>query len=151
MRPRLWPRLVRYHWHRLLKLPGTAHSVALGTALGVGVSFTPILGGRLLVSVGLAALFRANPFAAAAGSHFGNPLVYPLIFVGAVLLGGALTGREVSDAISLDGLADLILPALVGLTLAGGLTSLAVYVLVLKGVRAYQEKRRARFARARAR
>lgn len=151
VRPADWPRFVRVHWHRLMRLPGTAHSVALGTAIGVAVSFVPIFGFRFFTSMGIAALFRASPVAGAAGSHFGNPIVYPLLFVLCVELGGLLTGQGVVVSASLDRLGELLVPAVVGLTVAGGLTSLATYVLVARGVRAYQERRRARLTKARRR
>ncbi|MBT9290064.1 DUF2062 domain-containing protein [Prosthecodimorpha staleyi] len=143
-RPGRWLGLARWYWTRLLHLPGSARSVAAGTAIGCFVSFTPFLGGRVVLSAGLASLLRVNPMAAIVGSHVGNPLVYPLIFVGAVQLGLWLLGRPGLGPIALERLADLALPAAVGLAVAGSLTSLAVYGVVLSAVRAYQEKHKAR-------
>lgn len=150
-RPSRWPRVWRWHWRRVVRLPGTARSVAAGAALGCLVSFTPLIGGRIVIAAALAALLRISPVAAVAGTHVGNPLFYPLIFVVSVELGLVLLGRPGLGPIDLGRLAELALPAALGLAVAGSLTSLAVYAVVLRGVRAYQEKHRARLVAARRR
>jgi uncharacterized protein (DUF2062 family) len=146
-----WRRAALVHWNRLLRLKGSDHSIALGMALGVFISFTPLLGGRLVIAGAAAMALRASVVAAAIGTHVGNPLVYPALFVGCVELGAVMLGRPVIGVAGLADLSAVLAPALVGLTVAGGLTSLATYLLVLRGVRAYQMRRRARFVSARSR
>ncbi|MEJ1158571.1 DUF2062 domain-containing protein [Prosthecomicrobium sp. N25] len=144
-----WRRAALYHWKRLIRLDGTAHSVAFGAAIGVFVSFTPLLGGRIFIAGAMAAGLRASVLAAVAGTQFGNPLVYPALFVACVEFGAWMLGVEGLGAADLAHLRSVLGPALLGIAVAGGLTSLAAYVLVLRGVRAYQRKRRARIGSAR--
>mgnify|MGYP003154180215 CR=1 FL=1 len=93
----LWPRsgfkrAMLYIWHRVARLPGTAHSIAAGFASGAAVSFTPFLGLRFLMGFVVAWLTRGNLVASAIGTAIGNPWTFPIIFaltgkVGAFLLG----------------------------------------------------------------
>ncbi|MEX0299493.1 MAG: DUF2062 domain-containing protein, partial [Kordiimonas sp.] len=61
----LWPRsgfkrAATYIWHRVARLPGSAHSIAAGFASGVAVSFTPFLGLHFLMAFMLAWAVRGN-------------------------------------------------------------------------------------------
>ena len=82
----LWPRkgfsrLYSYLVQRVLRMPGSAYSLACGFACGVAVSFTPLLGFHLLLALGLAYFIRGNMATALLGTLFGNPWTFPLIFV----------------------------------------------------------------------
>lgn len=82
----LWPRkgfsrLYTYLVQRLLRMPGSAYSLASGFACGVAVSFTPLVGFHLLLACGLAYFIRGNVGTALLGTIFGNPWTFPLIFV----------------------------------------------------------------------
>ena len=82
----LWPRkgfsrLYSYLVQRVLRMPGSAYSLASGFACGVAVSFTPLIGFHLLIAVGLAYFIRGNIGTALLGTLFGNPWSFPLIFV----------------------------------------------------------------------
>ncbi len=68
-----WQRTFLYMRHRLVRLPDTTHQIALGLAIGAGVSFTPAPGSHLVQSVFFAWIARANIFAALLGQLVGNP------------------------------------------------------------------------------
>ena len=86
VREMLWPRkgfsrLYSYLVQRVLRMPGSAYSLASGFACGVSVSFTPLIGFHLLLALGLAYFMRGNMATALLGTLFGNPWTFPLIFV----------------------------------------------------------------------
>jgi uncharacterized protein len=88
----LWPaqgigRTVHYYRHRLLRLPGTTHSISAGIAAGVAMSFMP-LGIHVPLSIGLALLLRGNPIAAVLATLLvGNPLVGSLLMAADIGVG----------------------------------------------------------------
>jgi hypothetical protein len=62
-----WNRLrrtVRFNYLRILRQKASAHSIALGVALGIFVGFLPIIPFQSVVVIALAFLFRANKLAA---------------------------------------------------------------------------------------
>ena len=89
---RSWFRSVKYWCLRLSRLKGTPHTIALGCACGVLVSFTPFFGIQFLLAGLLAFAIRGNVLAAALGTFFGNPLTLPLIWVSSYQLGSMILG-----------------------------------------------------------
>ncbi len=91
----LWPsqglgRTVHYYRHRLLRLPGTSHSIAAGIAAGVAMSFMP-LGIHVPLSIGLALLIRGSPIAAVLATLLvGNPVVGSLLMAADIGVGEML-------------------------------------------------------------
>ena len=88
----LWPergfrRLLTYLFQRVVRLPGTSASIAIGVASGVAVSFTPFVGLHLLLAALLAILLRGNVLASAIGTFFGNPWTFLFIWVSDYKLG----------------------------------------------------------------
>ena len=86
MRSVLWPargfrRLFSYLFQRIIRLPGTPASIAIGFASGVAASFTPFLGFHFIIGGALAMLFRGNVLASAIGTFFGNPWTFILIWL----------------------------------------------------------------------
>jgi len=75
-----WKRSFSYLKHRLLRISDSSHSVALGLALGFGVSFTPLLGTHFIQAGLLAYALRCNAFAAIVGTFIGNPWTFPLFW-----------------------------------------------------------------------
>lgn len=93
-----WPRggLHRgwlYLWHRLKRLRHHPHSVALGFAIGVFVSFTPFLGLHLALCVAFSLLFRVSILASLIGQVVGNPVTLPFIWLSSFKLGDVLLHR----------------------------------------------------------
>ena len=56
---------LREKGEELLRLKDTEHAIALGMAIGMFFGFTPLLGFKTLIAIGLARLLRANFLAAA--------------------------------------------------------------------------------------
>lgn len=87
-----WRRALIYTKHRLLRVADSTHNIAFGLAIGLGVSFSPLLGTHFIQAGILALLFRANAFSAMMGTFFGNPWTFPFIWWGALSLGHFLFG-----------------------------------------------------------
>jgi uncharacterized protein len=84
-----WRRPFEYLGHRVRRLPDTPHRIALGVAIGVFTSFSPIFGFHFVIAAALALLLRGNIIASLLGTFFGNPITFP--FIAAISLG---SGRE---------------------------------------------------------
>jgi uncharacterized protein len=158
----LWPRVswrrsLSYYTKRILRLSGTPRSIAMGTAAGVAISFTPLLGLHVLLALGIAWLLRGNLVAAGLGTFVGNPLTFPFIWAGTYQLGhmmlhgapkAAPAGLE-HDLLhrSIAEILPLIKPMLVGAVPSGLIAGTIAYLVVYKTVAAYQESRRSRLDR----
>lgn len=156
-----WRRSVLYYLKRILRLTGTPYAIAMGTALGVFVTFTPFFGFHIVITFLIAWLFGANMIAGALATAIGNPLTFPFIWastyqVGYLILKGvnrAPPPRLENEIVhrSIAEIVPLIEPMLIGSVplglAAGGIT----YLLVYKAVSAYQTARRRRLADRRGR
>ena len=91
---RNWKRSVRYVMTRLSRLRTSPHSIAIGAAAGVVISFTPFLGFHFLLAGLLAWTLRGSIIASALGTFFGNPLTFPFIWVGSYQLGSKILGLD---------------------------------------------------------
>ena len=89
-----WSRMGQYLGHRVARIPDTASSIAGGLAWGAAISFTPLLGFHLLLSMGISWVFRANVAAAAIGTLVGNPWTFPLIWLATYNTGVLIMGAE---------------------------------------------------------
>lgn len=162
---RSWSRSTRYVINRVGRLRGTPHYIALGFACGVGVSFTPLIGFHFLLAGLLAFACRASVIASAFGTFVGNPLTFPLIWVGAYRTGNIILGAggrfdpkelrrgfevlwdgfwELSSAGILEGfeiLWPLLKPMTVGGLPLGLVTGLMFYYIIRRIVVAYQQRR----------
>lgn len=148
-----WSRAGRYLLMRLQRLPGTPHGIAAGLAAGIAVSFTPLIGLHFLLAFAVAWVIGGNMLAAALGTIVGNPWTFPLIFaagyeLGCRILGQAPSAMALIADLSWDTLIDhawaLFWPMLVGsvpLSIAIGLIS---YLVLVRLVGAFQERRRLR-------
>ena len=87
-----WKRSFVYAKTRLIRLSDTTHNIALGLALGMGISFTPLLGTHFIQAGILAWLLRGNIFSAMIGTFVGNPWTFPFFWWGGVSLGRFLFG-----------------------------------------------------------
>ena len=88
----VWPergfrRLFAYLFQRVVRLPDTSGSVAIGVASGVAASFLPFIGLHFLIAALLALLLRGNVLASAIGTLFGNPWTFLFIWVADYRLG----------------------------------------------------------------
>ena len=82
----VWPergfrRLFAYLFQRVVRLPGTSGSIAIGVASGVAASFLPFIGLHFLIAALLALLLRGNVLASVIGTFFGNPWTFLFIWI----------------------------------------------------------------------
>ncbi|MFP4097395.1 MAG: DUF2062 domain-containing protein [Alphaproteobacteria bacterium] len=154
-----WKRAAYYTKHRLLRIADTTHSIALGLAIGTGVSFSPLLGTHFIQAAILAFILRANPLAAMMGTFAGNPWTFPFIWWAGFSLGcflfsafGIEGPRELPDELSFSVMweiakthpLDLFLPWMLGGYIMLFLMIIPAYIIY------YQLVRAAKKAKARA-
>jgi uncharacterized protein len=147
-----WRRLALYVSKRLLRLPGTPHTLAAGFACGVAVSFTPFIGFHIILGSLLALLVRGNFLAVVIGTLVGNPWTFPFIWLASYQFGRFLLGVGPA-APSLEPLSfhrvvhDLgarIWPMTMGGMPLGLTAGLLIYFPLAWLIAAYQEARRRR-------
>ena len=125
----IWPergfrRLFAYLFQRVVRLPGTPASIAIGVASGVAASFLPFIGLHFLIAALVAILLRGNVLASAIGTFFGNPWTFLFIWLSDYRLGVWLLQHSGhSDqfvALNLPQLADIMTMLLHFFTFSGG-------------------------------
>ncbi len=94
-----WRRAVAYTFHRLARMPGSAHSIAAGFACGAAVSFTPFVGLHFIISAILAWLIRANVLASVIGTAVGNPWTFPFIWAWLYQTGSWLVSEDLPEGV----------------------------------------------------
>ncbi|MCC7304716.1 MAG: DUF2062 domain-containing protein [Alphaproteobacteria bacterium] len=82
-----WRRTFRYLKLRITRLSDSTHSIALGLAIGVAISFNPFLGTHFIQAGILAWLFRANLFCALLATFAANPWTFPFIWWAGIKFG----------------------------------------------------------------
>lgn len=155
-----WTRAAAYTKHRIIRLSDTPQNIALGLAIGVAISFTPILGTHFIQAGLIAYLLRANFLAALIGTFAGNPWTFPFMWWAAMSFGSMLFGLfglpasvALPEHASLSVIWDLIqndplrifFPWLLGGYLLGLLTvplSYALFYQMVKGAKLARKKTR---------
>jgi len=163
-----WKRAMDYVRHRVSRLSGSPHTVALGFAVGVFASFTPFMGFHFLIGFLLAYMLRGSMIASAFGTFAGNPVTFPFIWILTFNFGSYLLGMEGKQDISIElpgaawwllfhdpnllwqqfwnQLWPVIRPMTIGGIPLGTAAGLSTYFPIRYAVAAYQRKRRARLA-----
>ena len=125
----VWPergfrRLFSYLFQRVVRLPGTSGSIAIGVASGVAASFLPFIGLHFLIAALIALLLRGNVLASAIGTFFGNPWTFLFIWVSDYRLGLWLLQQsgygDQFPALNLQQLADVMTIFMRFFTFSGG-------------------------------
>jgi len=75
-----WKRFFVYIKYRLMRVADSTHKIALGLAIGMAISFTPLLGTHFLQAGIIALILRANIFSAMIGTFVGNPWTFPFFW-----------------------------------------------------------------------
>ena len=73
----MWSRMgrwVRLNYLRIIRLKTSAHSIALGCALGIFIGFMPIIPFQAVVVLTLAFIFRANKITAFSFTFISSPI-----------------------------------------------------------------------------
>lgn len=97
-----YARAFKYTKLRLARIADTSHKIALGLALGLGISFTPIIGTHIIQAAILSFILRGNILASTIGTLIGNPATFPFMWGSAILLGSYifdLCGFEASATV----------------------------------------------------
>lgn len=159
---RSWARSVNYVMLRVNRLSGSAHTIALGCAAGIFVSFTPFMGFHFIIAALIAFVIGGNLLASALGTFFGNPLTFPFIWASAYKFGHWILGHEikpfrVADLLetfshglmhAIDNAFDAyILPMFLGGAPLGFVTAFFGYFIIRHIVEKYQKARAARLAK----
>ena len=128
-------------WGRkLLTLNGSPRGVALGFALGLGLSCFPIPFAGMVLALALAPVVRANPAATYLGTAVVNPITGPAIYFGELWLGATVLGETIprwSTLAGLDGWAwwDLFTTMLAPFGVGAALVMLGSFVVSFPVVR----------------
>ncbi len=94
---------------RMRQLEGTPHYLALGMAVGIFVSITPIIPLQTLVAIAFAFLVRGSKSAAVLGTWLSNPLTIPVVYYANYKLGCTLLGyQKTLDSIAFDSFSQLM-------------------------------------------
>ena len=159
-----WNRTYDYYRHRIFRRSTSTYQIAAGLAIGVAVSFIPLIGTHFFQAIFLAWMARTNILAAFIGTAFGNPWTFPLIFwldykIGTLIFGAF--GREGQIALPpeltwgylLDNPMSLFLPMVAGGYVCALLVGPLVYGMIyypVKGMRrSYRYQRIKRLRRRR--
>lgn len=94
-----WPeigfhRAAKYMSHKVNRISGSPHAIALGFAAGAFASFTPAVGFHFVLAALIAWIIGGNILASAIGTSVGNPLTFPFIWIATHNLGSFLLGQE---------------------------------------------------------
>ena len=82
-----WSRAFTYLKHRVIRISDTQRNIALGLAIGAGVSFSPVMMTHFIQGAILAYILRANIPAALIGTIVGNPWTFPFIWWASITVG----------------------------------------------------------------
>ncbi len=153
-----WKRTASYIKHRLVRLPDSSRSIAIGLAAGTAASFSPLIGTHIIQAAILAFLLRGNLIASVIGTIAGNPWTFPFIWMGSFWLGNYILNifgwnndsalPEHIDFFSMIEIAktnpmDVFLPWMVGgyiLCFAILFPSYYLYAYLIKGARLTRDK-----------
>ena len=133
-------------------LDDSAHSIALGTAIGMFIALTPTVGIQMLMVVCLAfvtrPLFRFNQIASLITVYISNPLTIVPIYwfdykIGTYFVGGSLTQKDFARILEFEGFSgwwetvtQLLLevgsPLIIGSLIVGSFFGLITYPIMLR-------------------
>ena len=90
---------VKFIKFRILHVDDTAQRIALGTAVGLWVAFTPLMGLHMILALALAALLRANKALAVLFVWLSNPFTLLPIYGSSYLVGRFFVGHFHSSSV----------------------------------------------------
>jgi uncharacterized protein len=135
---------------RMRQLEGNPHYIALGTAVGIFVSITPIIPLQTIVAIALAFLVRGSKSAAALSTWLSNPLTIPVVYFANYKLGCMLLGyQKTLDSIAFDSFSQLMELGLevtwammVGGVVIGAILGTAAYFITFRVFRTIRRRTR---------
>lgn len=155
--PKSLKRALRYHYLRMLRLPGTAYSVALPMAFGIAIMFFPTFGFRAPITLLFAYLVKVNKTAGVIASVLVTPfasLCYTLDFLlGGILARGHMDIKTIasqtdsamqnvhSGVISLHHIAELGVDFLLACMILSAIAFVVLFTFFFCLIRSYQKKK----------
>jgi hypothetical protein len=146
---------------QIVKLHGSTHEIALGTAIGVFVAFTPTIGLQMALGIVIATIVGANRIAAALPAWITNPFTIIPIYsfnywLGIVLVDGPGVDEFKAEFLRINSImemelpwmeritkswhelanlgSDMLLPLFLGCTIVGFACAIPTYPLMKKAV-----------------
>lgn len=151
--PLTWRLRIKRLYHRFKALQGDPHYIAMGTAIGIFVGFTPTIPLHTVIAIGLALLFKASKPAAVIAVWVANPVTIPFFYWAAFKIGYLILGHEVPLADTLPTVKHLIrmgwdvtVAMIVGGAILGIIPSIMAYLFTFKLFQRIQLRRKARKA-----
>lgn len=161
-----WKRAKDFCVYKILHADDPPHRLALGIAVGMFVTFTPLIGFQMMLSVFLAWLLRANKLVGIPLVWISNPftiipIYYPCYRLGCAMLGETVVNSKwshlgtewrqlLADPTTTwnikvrfwwEGLMDFIGPLCLGCLVVGTIFAIASYYLSLVMIRSYRLRR----------
>ena len=101
-----WPeigfnRAAKYMSHKVNRISGSPHAIAIGFAAGAFASFTPAIGFHFFLAAFIAWVIGGNILASAIGTAVGNPLTFPFIWFATHNAGSMILGQQGRQHINL--------------------------------------------------
>lgn len=135
-------------WVRMRQLEGNPHYVALGMAIGVFISITPIIPLQTVVAIVLAFLVRGSKSAAVLGTWLSNPLTIPLVYYANYQLGCVLLGHQATlDNIAFDSFSQMMELGLevtwamiIGSLVIGGSLGVVAYLVTFRAFKTFRNR-----------
>jgi uncharacterized protein len=153
----------RYQLIRLHRLAEDPKAIALGSAWGIFVSFTPFLGFHVILCTIMCIIFGGSKLASWISSLIGNPATFPFFFWADYKLGSWIMdilgiARDTTTEFSIDGLSldalvndmsNIIVPILFGAVILAPLAAATGYWATYKFVELTRHRRMKRMKLAR--
>lgn len=161
-----WKNAKEFCVYRILHADDPPHRLALGIAVGMFVTFTPLIGFQMMLSVFLAWLLRANKLVGIPLVWISNPftiipIYYPCYQLGCAILGEKVVNSKwshlgtewqhlIADPATTwgvkvrfwwEGLMDFIGPLCLGCLIVGTFLAVASYYVSLLMIRSYRLRR----------
>lgn len=135
----------------VLHMKGKPKDVALAFSIGVFIAFFPIFGIHTIMAIGGAWALGLSPAVALAGTLVNNPWTIAFIYGSGLYVGLAVTGRDLGGIdiswgnLTMDTMVMLVktlfIPFSIGCILLGVVAALISYVVTLKTVVSYRNRR----------
>ena len=142
---------------KLVRLQDSPSAIALGFAFGVGISFTPFLGGHILLTLACSWIFKFNKVSSLLGTLIGTPWTLPFMIFMSYKTGLKLNGLLIqlfpslplsSDIISqpfnlknlYDHPGDFFFPTLIGSLPIGVLSGGVAFILIFSAIKSYRKE-----------
>lgn len=136
------------HVRKAVEEEGSERKIALSFAVGVFISFTPLLSIHTIMAIGIAILFRFNKVAIIAGAWVNNHFTIPFVFYFSYKIGAVVVGADTAppsfESLSYRVLLDYFkvygVPLFVGTTITGLIGAVISYYFMYYTVLSFRKR-----------